>query len=281
MNRLQKKCMVATVGIHLLLLLILIVGPGFFAPKPKPNDVPVLDVISANLVDAAINSGVRNAQPPPPAPVITPPQPLPPPPTPVATPAPTPPTPKVETPEPIKEIKEPTLEPKPVEKPVKEHKIEPDLTKVVRRPPKNSPLTTARDESEERARAFASAARHAASALQKNITSATEIDVPGTGSVSYSSYDAVVKSIYERTMNNFLPNQVANDNEDTKVSVTIARDGTVLSSRIMSPSGDPVWDAAVQHTLDRVSYIAPFPANATEKERTYTISFNPQVERSL
>ena len=66
MNRLQKKCAIATAGFHLLLLVILIVGPGFFAPKPKADDLQILDVIPANLIDAAFNSGVRNAQPPPP-----------------------------------------------------------------------------------------------------------------------------------------------------------------------------------------------------------------------
>ena len=61
MNRLQKKCVIATAGIHLLLLLILLVGPAFFNPQPKPDDTQVLDVIPANLIDAAFNSGVRGA----------------------------------------------------------------------------------------------------------------------------------------------------------------------------------------------------------------------------
>ena len=69
MNRLQKKCVIVTAGIHLLLLLILIVGPAFFSPKPKDDDLQVLDVIPANLIDAPFNSGVANAAPPPPAPV--------------------------------------------------------------------------------------------------------------------------------------------------------------------------------------------------------------------
>ena len=72
MNRLQKKCVIITVGIHLLLLLILMVGPAFFYSKPKADDLPVLDVIPANLIDASFNSGVANAQPPPPAPVTPP-----------------------------------------------------------------------------------------------------------------------------------------------------------------------------------------------------------------
>lgn len=272
MNRLQKKCAVVTVGFHLLLLVILIVGPGFFAPKPKANDLQILDVIPANLIDAAFNSGVHNAQPPPP---VVQPAPQPPLPQPVVTP---PAPPKVETPEPIKEIvKALTPEPKPAEKP----KIQINTQLVTRTAPKNSPKAGPRDDSQEKARALALAARNAAKALKNNFTAATKFDMPGNGSVSYASYDAGVKSIYERTLNSFLPNEIANDNENTKVSVTIASDGTVISARIITPSGDSVWDAAVQHTLDRVTYIAPFPEGATEKQRTYPISFNPQVERTL
>src|ERR1019366_8843807 len=83
MNRLQKKCVIGTAGVHLLLGVILVVGPAFFYSKPKADDLQVLDVIPANLIDAAFNSGVANAAPPPPAPVTPPP---PPPPTPVVTP---------------------------------------------------------------------------------------------------------------------------------------------------------------------------------------------------
>ena len=53
MNRLQKKCVIATAGIHLLLLLILVFGSAFFSPRPKPDDTQLLDVIPANLIDAA------------------------------------------------------------------------------------------------------------------------------------------------------------------------------------------------------------------------------------
>src|SRR5215469_16926813 len=67
MNRLQKRCVIGTAGIHLLLLTILIFGPAFFNRQPK-TDNTVLDVIPANLVDAALNSGVRDAQAPQPSP---------------------------------------------------------------------------------------------------------------------------------------------------------------------------------------------------------------------
>ncbi len=82
MNRLQKKCVIGTAGVHLLLIVILFVGPAFFYSKPKADDLQVLDVIPANLIDAAFNSGVANAAPPPPAPAVAQPQPQPTPPTP-------------------------------------------------------------------------------------------------------------------------------------------------------------------------------------------------------
>lgn len=280
MNRLQKKCAIMTVGIHLLLLVILVVGPGFFAPKPRVDNLRVLDFIPANAVDAAIISGVRDAQPPPPTTVVTPLPAVPTPPQQVVT----PPT-RVDTPEPVRPVvREPTPDLQRVERPVKppEHQIRPNLTPVVRNQPRNTTRTTPRDDSQQRARAFAAAASNAAKSLKNNsFTSATKIDLPGTGSVSYASYDAIVKSVYERTMNNFLPNAIANDNEITRVRVTIASDGTVISSRIISPSGDPAWDEAVQRTLNQVTFVAPFPEGATEKERTYPISFNPLVERTL
>jgi TonB family protein len=269
MNRLQKKCAIAMVGIHLLLLVILVVGPGFFAPKPKADDLQVLDVIPANLIDAAFSSGVRNAQPPPPAPVVTPPPPAP---TPVVTP---PAPPKVETPEPIKEIaKALTQEPKPVDKP----KIQVNTQLVVRTPPKNSTANPT-DDSHRQQRVRQQAFQNAVRSLKNNLTSATTIDMPGNSSVSYANYAAVVKSVYEQAW--VPPDDAQNDEANVKVTVTIARDGTVNSARILTPSGDAGVDASVQHTLDRVTFIAPFPEGTTEPERTYTINFNLKAKRSL
>ncbi len=262
MNRLQKKCVIVTAGVHLLLLLILIVGPAFFSPKPKDDDLTVLDVIPANLIDAPFNSGVANAQPPPPEPVVVPPSPMP-----VVRP-PEPVTPKVEPPKPV--IKDPEKALTPPDKP--KPKISTKL--VTRNAQKPSPnASTANDAA--RARAIRSAVRK----LKHNLTSSTTVDMPGNSSAAYASYASAVKSIYDQAWT--LPETVADDDENTRVSVTIANDGTVVSARIVTPSGDANLDASVQRTLERVKFIAPFPEGATEKERTYTISFNPQIKRML
>src|ERR1051325_8394531 len=55
MNRLQKKCFIASAGTHLLLLLILFVGPAFLSPKrPPPDNLPLIDFIPPRTVDAAV-----------------------------------------------------------------------------------------------------------------------------------------------------------------------------------------------------------------------------------
>jgi len=88
-----------------------------------------------------------------------------------------------------------------------------------------------------------------------------------------------VKSIYEREWRT--PNDATDDEANTRVSVTIARDGTVVSARILTPSGDASVDRSVQQTLDRVTFIAPFPDGSTENEKTFIITFNLKSKRML
>jgi colicin import membrane protein len=294
MNRLQKKCVIGTVGIHLLLLVILIVGPAFYNQQPKMDDTQVLDMIPANLVDAAVNSGVQGAQPPPMPKPVTPQPPQqqqlfpppkivqPPTPAPAPTPAPEP----VRTPSPslLKEFEdyfkskpEPAVKPDltPEKKPTEstQPKIQISLNKVSR----NSVKNTGQENTAQNQRAVNNALR----SLSHSLSSATTVDMPGNSSAAYASYASVVKSVYEQALRSNLPSQVAGNSEVTKVRITIANDGTVISSEVISPSGDPAWDDAVQRTLDQVKFIAPFPDGAAEKQRQYTLNFNPEVERSF
>ena len=99
MDRLQKKCVFASAGIHLLLLLILLVGPAFMASRSKPDTMPVLDFVALKTVDDAMSGGGNpNAKPPP----ATMEKPQPTPAAPIVNPTPPPPE-KVQPPEPRKE----------------------------------------------------------------------------------------------------------------------------------------------------------------------------------
>jgi TonB family protein len=285
MTRLQKKCLIAVASTHLLVI-VAILCSGFLRPTPKPDDSDILTAIPANLVDALLNSGVKNA----PTPAPTPPTPTPPTPV-VQPPPPTPPTPPVPTPQPtvmerVKEIFTPKPPPVDETKPAdipepkrQPHKIEVSLKPVVRTVSKTTDDNAAEQAREQkrlrnqRLKAIAEAAR----SIEKNASSATTVEMPGSSSVSYANYASAVKSIYER--NWITPDNGASDESVVRVSVTIRNDGNVESSSILTPSGDSSVDASVQRTLDRVTFVAPFPEGATEKERTFIINFNLKAKR--
>jgi colicin import membrane protein len=283
MNRLQKKCFLASAGLHCLLFLILLVGPAFLAPREKPDNLPVLDFVPFRTVDALVSGGGNpEAKPPPPAPV-TPPQPAPPPV--VAPPAPAPrpePEPeKVAKPEPpkITRLDSESLEPAKEQK----NKIVVN-TKPVIRNAEDLGKARARAEAREREiadarrRAAATAIRNAVEGIKGGTSGSTEIELkgPGGGGVPYANFLQAVKSVYANAW--IVPEGVTDESATAAASVTIARDGTVISARIISSSGNTAVDRSVQTTLDRVKYAAPLPDDAKEDQRTVTINFNVKAK---
>lgn len=266
MNRLQKKCVLASTSCHLLLLVILFVGPGFLSSRSKPDDMPVLDFVPMKTIDAAFSGGGNpNAAPPPPAPAPQPPPPRPQ----VAPPAPQP---QPEQVKPIDRSPEPSLEP--VEKKRALPKVS---TKIKTRSgtavSKSSASQTDAEtrEASSRREAFGSALRN----LRQGLSSSTTIDMPGPGGggPTYANFLQAVKSIYANAWAGTVPDGATEANTFATVSVTIARDGTVVSARIVRASGKPLVDASVQSVLDRIRMTVPIPEDSKDKERTVEINF--------
>jgi len=194
-------------------------------------------------------------QPPAPQPVVMPPPPAP-------------------SPEPV--IKPEPLKLKPIPDKVQPHKIEPNLKPVVHNAPRNVPKNTSSQTSQQ-----ARALRNAIRSLKNNLSSSTTVDMPGNSSVAYANYASAVKSIYDQAWAQVPLDSVASEDENVKARVVIASDGTVVSARIIDSSGDAALDTSVRKTLERVTFIAPFPEGTTDKQRTYTINFNPQLRKML
>ena len=298
MNRLQKKCFIASAGLHLLLLLVLLIGPAFTASQTKPDTMPVLDFVPLKTVDSALSGGGNpNAKPPP----ATFEKPQPAPPAPVVKQEPPPPE-TVREPDPPKEtVKEVAPRPDP------EYSLEPSKERKPKKPildltPITRPRETkedikaraqaaaqaeAREEAREEARRdtdrrrrIASALGSAANNLESSLSGSTSILLkgPGGGGVPYANFLQAVKSVYQSAW--VVPDGITDDNATTAASVTIARDGTVVSSRITRSSGNPGVDRSVQVTLDRVKSAAPLPDTATENQRTVNINFNVAAKRA-
>ena len=71
MNRIQKKCIIASAGFHLFLVGVLFVGPGFFTSNPKVEDASVLTFVPLETTYEKIaGGGTPNGNPLPPAPAL-------------------------------------------------------------------------------------------------------------------------------------------------------------------------------------------------------------------
>ena len=190
-------------------------------------------------------------------------------------------------------------EPKPVVRdeesfePTKEkrtHKIEIN-TKLVTRKRETSEDRKAREGAQawQEARALAEARRklarqfgRAADAIGSEMSDPTTVELPpgpGGGGLPYANFLQAVKSIYANAW--LLPDGVEDNEATTVATVTIARNGSVVSFRITRFSGDSVVDHSVQATLERVRYVAPLPENSKDDQRTVTINFNVKAKRLL
>lgn len=278
MSRLEKKCAIGSAGLHLLLLSILFVGPAFLSSRSKTDDMAVLDFVPMKTIDAAFAGGGNpNAKPPPPAPQPLPPQPQ------VAPPPPE----TVAKPEPPKAIK--TAEPDPTSlKPTPETKTrKPEVsTKLVARS-RTSAKKSAASSAEAEAQARDAAKRRGAQlssairSLREGLSSSTTVEMPGPGGggPTYASYKQVLASIYYQAWHE--PDDASADAATVVASITVARDGTVLSAHITKSSGDRAVDRSVQATLERVKFIAPFPEGTKDDERPFTVNFNAKARRGL
>ena len=301
MSRLQKKCFIAASGMHLLLVVILLVGPAFLAAhtrKAEDKDFKIMDVIPGKLIDEAFSGGgTPNAAPPAPAP---------PQPTPVITP-PTPAPPKtllqkiekVFTPEPPKpekaEPEKPEVDPLALRKVTKtapgKSKDDVPLKKVIRTAKATTTSKTTSKETAEDSEADARAQQRAAakaraaaigkslSRLNSNLSTGVDVDIPGPGGAAYANYADALASTYYHAWT--LPDEASNDNASVKVKVTLARDGSVISARVVQPSGNALLDRSVERALNRVKSFEPFPEGSKDATRTFNFEFQPRFRKLI
>lgn len=309
MNRVQKKCFMASAGIHVMLMFLLLSGAAFITEAPKPpmdRDTPVIDFVAFKTVDDIMTGGGSpNARLQPPSPaqdLLTKPEPAP---APVPDPAPEPAKPEV-TPDPTPEPATPAprqdrARPEPRLKPDQSDSLESSNKKSKKKEIELKPIVRqidgkaeakaradARRRDEERAakqeadgrRRMAERFSRAATSLT-GLSGGTEVALlgPGGGGVPYANFLQAVKSRYANAWS--VPDGVTDEEATAVVSVTIARDGTVIHARITESSRNAAVDRSVRTVLDRVKWAAPLPENAREDQRTVSIEFNVRAKRGL
>ena len=318
MNRVQKKCFMASAGIHLMLMFLLLSGAAFIteAPKsPMDKDTPVINFVAFKTVDDIMTGGGSpNARLQPPSPaqdLLTKPE-LAPDPAPAPTPEPAPepakpevtpdPTPEPVKPEPVKAApRQEKVKPEIKLKPVQSDSLESSNKKSKKKEIELKPMVRQSDgKADAKARADAQrrdderAAKQEADGRRRladrfsraansltGLSGGTEVALlgPGGGGVPYANFLQAVKSRYANAWT--VPDGVTDEEATAVVSVTIARDGTVIHARITESSRNAAVDRSVRAVLDRVKWAAPLPENAREDQRTVSIEFNVRAKRGM
>jgi TonB family protein len=117
----------------------------------------------------------------------------------------------------------------------------------------------------------------ALSNLKDNLSSGISIEPVGGDGAAFANYGQAVVSAYENAW--VVPNDITDENVIVQVTVTIARDGTVVRASIARNSSNATVNKSVKRTLDGVKFVAPFPAGAKDAERTFNIDFNLKAKR--
>ena len=280
-ERLQKKCFMASAGLHLTLLVVFFFGSGFLASRNKPEDIQVLTILPMITTDANVNPNVGNPNTKPPAA-----NPLPSPPPPRSEPPPPQPAPVRETESPKTPVRPDKPDPRSLEtKDGKKPSTPVNFKEVVRKPSRPiKPTTTPTTDDNSQARAEAEHHRLFGSVvrgLRQNLSGATTVQMPPGegGGATYANYKQVVGSIYFQAW--IVPDDVDADAATAVASVTILKNGDVLSASITKSSGNKAVDRSVQVTLDRVRSIAPFPEGSKDARRTFTINFNLKAKKAI
>jgi TonB family protein len=299
MNRLHKKCIYASAGLHALLISIVLFGAAFFVKEKTVPEVQPITFVPSKLIDDLLsNSGgaaPEPVNPPPPAPLPEPPPVAAAPPElasvpPKITPPPEPmaPTPKRNpTPIPVEQKPPPPAptvtkkeEPKP-EPPKRVERPKPQIRPTFSSPTQSHTAAEAQRREREKAETDRLAKlKELQQNLRKGLSPKLDWQSPGAGGEAYANYGQEIMRLYEQAWRP--PAEVASDSAIVTVQVRVSRNGKVLADPITSRSGHGAVDRSVQDALDRVraAGLPPFPAGAKDNERSFVIKFNLQSKRS-
>jgi TonB family protein len=295
MTRLQKKCMVFSLGAHVLLGVILLVSAGFGSRPAPTEELHVLTMISANIVDRAGSGGgttVVNPKPQPPAQPRAQSQPQPQPQPQAVHIEQSRPEPERPTPRPRKETtrdlptpddsKESSLESTP--KISKRHSHEVQVSYTPAHPTTRSKKPDTNQSSESSARAEArklkeieTSLAQLASGVRSSGSQDPIVDTEGIGGgEAFAGYRDVVFSAYYHAW--ITPDNAASRTDTADAKVTIARDGSIIYAELVRPSDDKALNKSVERALSQVTKLPPFPASTTDAQRTYVIRFSLEAK---
>jgi TonB family protein len=276
MDRLQKKCLIASGVMHGFLVLVVIFGAAFFTQEKKTPPVVSLTMVPSKLIDGALAGGGGNPKIAPSEakikgetlnPVPPQPQPVKPQPKPVEVPKPTPQPPKTEIPKdpPKTTPKQAPIQLTPIDKSASAK------TKTQNDKPKADPKAAQKE--------LAKQIGKIRENMRQGFNSGTAVEVSGPGGEAYASYRSFVFAAYDNAWQ--VQPDIANEESVVIARVVIHRSGKVLSAEITQRSGNSLIDKSVRRALDEVTKLPEFPPTTRDQERTFVIEFSLKAKRLI
>jgi TonB family protein len=234
MAGLEKKCLVASAGFHLLLAALLVVGSAFLRPAPagiervfEGVNIPPQYVPDASSAVTDPRTSPAQSQPVSPANEAS------------------------------------------TSVPQRRSNLPQVSTRVITRSNGSRPSANNSSTTAAQARQFNAAVNQ----MFRNLSPSTSIETGFGAASAGDEYAERVRAIYTQ---NWRPLEAGTSSSTlaVRVSINIARDGKVLSSRILRSSGDTGVDVSVAQVLERVTTLDPFPPDVKDAERNYVINFS-------
>lgn len=117
--------------------------------------------------------------------------------------------------------------------------------------------------------------------IQGGLSSPVDIHIDaggGPNAAAFLDYGQMMVRIYEQMW--LVPANLNDSLSIVSVTVTVARNGRVLKSQLLKPSGNSAIDKSVGETLQKVIQFEPFPASFRESQKTFNIDFNLKAKRN-
>jgi protein TonB len=110
-----------------------------------------------------------------------------------------------------------------------------------------------------------------------NLSAKIKVQVSGSNRAAFATYAQHVVAVYRRAWQPLIPKNLARA-RIAEVSVTISRDGRVITARIIRRTGDAALDKSVQRALDKVRSVGKsFPSGSRDAKRTFILDFTPII----
>jgi TonB family protein len=276
MNRLQKQCIMASAGLHLMLLVALLFGSGFRSKQPEQMEIEPFHMMPSSVLESLLNDDPADvAGEPEPEPIVE---------TPVVPDQPKEPV-KIEPkPEPQPE---PIVEPKPEPKP--EPTKEPTFSKREEKP-KPAPVKPKINISKQiitntntRKPTVKTQGHQVSKPSSKPLVLNQNLNKVGGGSKlkgvttvtgsALGRYGHHVQSAYDRQWTQ--PASISSGNLTVKIKVVVAEDGSIQSAKISQISGVSAMDKSIERAIRMVNRISQAPPEgASLSNRTFILNFN-------